>query len=158
MELVIIYAIFVSALLYSVSKNRTKTKQAFYVGKKMFLKLLPQLLIITGLVGLLLGYVPPEIIEIYLGEEAGMTGTMMAAIFGAVTLIPNIIAMPLAGSLLRSGAAVVTVAALITTLTMVGTVTFPLEAKTFGTRFALLRNSLSFVTAIVIAVLIGVIL
>lgn len=158
MEIVVIYLLFVSALFYSLYKDRNKTKKAFFVGKKAFLKLLPQLLIITGLVGLLLGYISPDIIEAYLGEDAGMFGTMLAAVFGSITLIPNIIAMPLAGSLLRSGAAVVTVAALITTLTMVGTVTFPLEAKTFGSKFALLRNVLSFVAAILIAILIGVIL
>jgi len=41
---------------------------------------------------------------------------------------------------------------------MVGVVTFPLEKKEFGTKFALTRNILSFGFAIVIALVMGVIL
>jgi hypothetical protein len=41
---------------------------------------------------------------------------------------------------------------------MVGMVTFPLEKKEFGMRFALTRNLMSFGFAIVIALTMGVIL
>jgi hypothetical protein len=39
---------------------------------------------------------------------------------------------------------------------MVGFVTFPLEKQEFGFKFAAIRNSLSFVFAIVIAMVMGV--
>ncbi len=48
--------------------------------------------------------------------------------------------------------------AFLTTLTMVGIVTFPLEKKEFGLKFAVTRNALSFVSALVIAMMMGVIL
>ena len=54
--------------------------------------------------------------------------------------------------------AVTAVAAFVTTLTMIGTVTLPLEARELGRRFALLRNGLSFVLAIIVALIMGAIL
>jgi hypothetical protein len=39
---------------------------------------------------------------------------------------------------------------------MVGVVTFPLENKTFGTKFTVVRNGLSFIFAILIALVMGV--
>jgi hypothetical protein len=41
---------------------------------------------------------------------------------------------------------------------MVGAVTFPLERKEFGTRFALTRNLFSFGFAVLIALTMGVLL
>jgi uncharacterized membrane protein YraQ (UPF0718 family) len=73
-------------------------------------------------------------------------------------LIPALISFPLAASLLRSGATVTTIAAFITTLVMVGFVTAPMEVKALGRKFTLLRNGLSFVAALIIAGLMGVIL
>jgi uncharacterized membrane protein YraQ (UPF0718 family) len=72
--------------------------------------------------------------------------------------MPSLIAFPLAGSLLRSGATIMTIAAFVTTLVMVGLVTAPMEIKTLGRKFTLLRNGLGFISALVIAVIMGVIL
>ncbi len=158
MELVIIYSFFVGALSFSLYKDRQKTKKAFFLAGRMLLRMLPSLLLVIGMVGLLLGFIPPEIIGHYLGKEAGFAGTLLAAVIGSVTLIPSIVSLPLAGSFLRSGAAVMTVATFITTLTMVGIVTVPLEMKELGKRFTLLRNGFSFIFALVIGLIMGVIL
>lgn len=158
MELVLIYSFFIAAMSYSIYHDREKTKKALFIGSRILLKMLPSLLIIVGLVGLLLGFVPPETIEQYLGAGAGFSGTVLAAIVGAITFIPNIISIPLAASLLRSGAAVMTIATFITTLTMVGTVTAPIEIRELGAKFTLLRNLLSFAFALLIGLIMGVIL
>jgi len=118
----------------------------------------PGLLAIVGVVGLILGILPPETITKLVGEEAGFLATATAAVLGAVTLIPALISFPLAASLLRSGATVTTIAAFITTLVMVGFVTAPMEIKALGRKFTLLRNGLSFAAALIIAGLMGVIL
>ena len=158
MELALIYSIFLIALLYSALKDRGKTRRAFMVARNVFIKMMPVLLIIVGLVGLLLGFIPPETIEQYLGDEAGLGGTISAAIIGSLVFIPNLVAVPLAGSLLRSGAAIMTMATFITTLTMVGTVTAPLEIKELGLRYTLLRNLLGFLFAILVGIGVGLIL
>ena len=158
MELAVIYSIFILAFGYSIIRNRHKTKQAAMVAKNVFIKMLPALLLIIGLVGLLLGFVTPETIKLYLGEGAGLWGTSAAGIIGALVFIPNIVAVPLIGSLLRSGAAIMTAATFLTTLTMVGTVTAPLEIKELGIKYTLYRNILGFIFAILIGIGMGIIL
>ena len=56
-----------------------------------------------------------------------------------------------------AGASIVPIVAFLTTLTMVGIVTFPLEKKEFGTKFTIIRNS-CFIFAITIVLIMGVIL
>ncbi|OPL07978.1 MAG: hypothetical protein AVO33_02555 [delta proteobacterium ML8_F1] len=153
--LVVIYTLVLAGGAASLIKSPQKTKRAFMVAKKSLLKSMPSLLTVIGIVGLTLGILSPEIIESLLGAEAGFFATILAAVIGAITLIPSIVAFPLAGSLLRSGATVMTITAFITTLVMVGVVTFPLESKVFGKKFALLRNGLSFVGALIIAAIMG---
>ena len=58
-------------------------------------------------------------------------------------------------SLLGMGASPAALAAFITTLTMVGIVSSPMETGYFGWRFTLLRQSLSFAAAIAIGLLMG---
>ncbi len=156
--IIIIYAFLLICLGFSIWKSRAKTIQAFRMGAKALWKMAPSLLAIVGLVGLILGILPPETISRLLGVEAGAGATVAAAIIGSITLIPALVSFPLAGSLLDSGATVVTITVFITTLLMVGTVTAPLEIKALGKKFTLLRNGLSLIAALVIAAIMGVIL
>jgi uncharacterized membrane protein YraQ (UPF0718 family) len=111
-----------------------------------------------GVVGLILGLLTPQKISSLIGAEAGFTATVTAAVIGALTLIPSLVAFPLAGSLLRASATVMTISAFITTLVMVGVVTAPMEMKVLGRRFTLLRNGLGFISALLIAAVMGMIL
>lgn len=79
--------------------------------------------IIIG-IEVLLSLFPPEVIETYLGGDMQISQLVMAALVGTISMIPNIVAIPLAGSLLDSGASYTIIAAFLTTLTMVGFVTF----------------------------------
>ena len=156
--IITIYALLGVCLIISLIKSREKTKKAFKIAGKALLKSAPALLTVLGIVGLTLGTLTPETISMLVGEEAGYTATILAAVIGSITLIPSLIAFPLAGSLLRSGATVLTLSAFITTLVMVGIVTAPMEIKSLGKKFTLLRNSLGFVAALIIAGIMGVLL
>jgi len=156
--IITIYSILAICLVLSFWKSKQKTLKAFKIATKGFLKTAPSLLTILGIIGLLLGILTPETISRLIGVEAGYLATAMAAILGAITLIPSLVAFPLAGSLLHSGATIMTISAFITTLVMVGVVTAPMEIKSLGKEFTLLRNGLSFLGALVIAVIMGVIL
>ncbi|OPL10785.1 MAG: permease [Firmicutes bacterium ML8_F2] len=155
---IIVYVLLTACVGLSLLKSREKTKKAFIIGARALWKMAPGLLAIVGVVGLILGILPPETISRLVGEEAGLMATATAAILGAITLIPALISFPLAGSLLRAGATVNTIAAFITTLVMVGFVTAPLEIKALGKKFTLLRNGMSFIAALIIAAVMGVIL
>ena len=156
--IIIIYGILAVGLIVSLAKSKEKTKIAFKVAKKSLLKTAPALLTMLGIVGLILGLLTPEKISSLIGAEAGIMATLTAALIGSLTLIPSLVAFPLAGSLLRSGATVMTISAFITTLVMVGIVTFPMEMKVLGKRLTLLRNGLGIIAALLIAFLMGVIL
>lgn len=156
--IITIYGLLALCLGASFVKSRQKTKQAFRVAGKALLKTSPSLLTVLGIVGLTLGILTPETISRLVGSEAGFIATVMAALIGAITLIPSLVAFPLAGSLLRSGATVMTISAFITTLVMVGVVTAPMEIKALGKKFTLLRNGLGFIAALVIAGIMGVLL
>jgi uncharacterized membrane protein YraQ (UPF0718 family) len=109
-------------------------------------------------IGLILAIIPPEHIADLIGKENVLIATIAAAAFGTITLIPAFIAFPLIGTLAGAGVGIMPSVAFLTTLTMVGVVTFPLEKKEFGTKFTFTRNTLSFVFAIIIALIMGVIL
>ncbi|MBI9093730.1 MAG: permease [Sphaerochaeta sp.] len=154
----IIYALLALALVFSLFKSKEKTKKAFKVAGKALLKTAPSLVAMLGIVGLILGLLTPETIASLIGAEAGFFATAIAAVIGSVTLIPSLVAFPLAGSLLRSGATVMTISAFITTLVMVGVITAPMEMKVLGKRFTLLRNGLGIIAALLIAFLMGILL
>ena len=158
MTTIVMYVFLAVLLALSIIKDRQKTRQAIMVAVKAIWKMAPGLLAIIGVVGLILGILPPVTIAQLVGAEAGFTATATAALIGAITLIPALISFTLAASLLRSGATVTTIAAFITTLVMVGFVTAPLEIKALGKKFTLLRNGFSLLAALLIALTIGVIL
>jgi len=156
--IIVIYSLLAVCLIASLIKSKEKSKKAFKVAGKALLKVTPSLLVVVGIVGLTLGTLTPETISSLVGAKAGFLATIAAALLGAVALIPSLVAFPLAGSLLRAGATVMTISAFITTLVMVGIVTAPMEIKILGKKFTLLRNGLGFLAALIIAGLMGVIL
>ncbi len=146
------------ALVLAFTKDRKKAKQALRVAFRSFFGMLPMVLIIVVLIGILLGFVTPQVIQNLVGEESGWAGILTAMLIGSLMHIPAIMAFPLAASLLESGAAVGTVAGFITSLTMIGAVTFPLEAREMGLKFTVLRNGLGFLFALAIALTMGALL
>lgn len=156
MTAIIINLLVFGALAASLIKSRQRTKRALQMAARRGLGLAPWMVGIIVMIGIVLALVPPPVIQQYLGAEMDITQVTVAALVGTVSMIPNLIAMPLAGSLVDSGASYTTIAAFITTLTMVGFVTFPLEMKELGRQITFWRNVLAFIFAVVIALLIGV--
>lgn len=145
-------------LLFSVVKSRSKTKKSLKIALKTFLRILPIIIIIVVFIGFLLGFLPPEIISRVVGEQSGFLGILVTAVLGSILFVPALIAFPLAASLLTGGASIMSVAAFITTLTMVGVVTLPLELREMGKKITILRNVFSFVFAIIIALIMEAVL
>jgi uncharacterized membrane protein YraQ (UPF0718 family) len=142
-------------LLISLLKDIKKTIEGIKKGFTMFFKVLPAILNMLIFVSVFLYIISNEVIIKLLGKNSGITGISIAAVLGSVSLIPAFIAYPLSAVLLRNGVSYQITAIFITTLMMVGIITLPLESKYFGWRVSILRNSLSFVGAIIIGLLIG---
>jgi uncharacterized membrane protein YraQ (UPF0718 family) len=148
----------VAAILLGVSfaKDRKKTILSLIRAWKMFIGVLPQFIAILLLIGLLLAIVTPEMIQRVIGAESGLLGMLITSLLGAVTLVPALIAFPVAAELLNNGAGITQIAVFISTLTMVGFVTLPMEIKYLGKKVAVLRNILAYLFAFATAFIIGV--
>lgn len=154
-------AIWIGTLTFlgvSLAKDKAKTKQAFKMAIAMGKGMAVNIFSIIFAIGLILTLLPPVEIANYVSRQSVLLATVVAALFGTITLVPAFIAFPLIGTLVRAGVSVVPSVAFLTTLTMVGVVTFPLEKKEFGAKFTMVRNSLSFLFAIAIALIMGVII
>ncbi|MFA7533578.1 MAG: permease, partial [Tissierellaceae bacterium] len=152
---IIFYSLAIGLLLVSFMKDKKKTKQSLMKAWKSFENILPQMLSMITLIGVIVSVLSPETISKIIGNSSGWYGVIIAALLGSVTLIPAFVAFPLAAILLQNGAGYMQLSAFISTLTMVGVITFPLEIKFFGKKFTILRNSLAFTLAFVVAFIIG---
>ncbi|MDD2427099.1 MAG: permease [Eubacteriales bacterium] len=155
---IVTYSIVGLLLLLSFFKSKEKTKKALKVAWKSFKGMAPGLFLLVGFVGITLGFITTDMISRVLGESAGIWGTLLAAAIGGTVLMPAFIAFPLGGTLLKAGSTVQTVTAFVSATVMVGVATLPVESKAFGKKFAIVRNSLSFLLALLLASLMGVIL
>ena len=155
---IIFWVIAVVLFVVSLVKSKGKTFDAMKKSKSMMGGMIGEIVAIIFLIGLVLTFIPPETIKTVLGSSNTIVSTFISAAVGSITLIPAFVAFPLVGSLVDAGASIVPAVAFLTTLTMVGVVTFPLEKKEFGTKFAVTRNVFSFAFAIVIALVMGVII
>ncbi len=155
---IIINVFAILGISFSFYKNKQKSIKALKVALKGTINMIPAIGIILVLVGLLLGFFKPELISQLLGNQSGFIGIALASIAGAILMIPSLVAFPLTASLVDSGASIPVAAAFITTLTMIGIVTLPIEIKEMGKRLTLLRNGISFIIAIGIALIMGVLI
>ena len=137
--------------------DKKKTIKGIKKGTIMFLKILPTLLSVIILVSVVLYFVSDKVLIEYLGKDAGLGAYISAAIIGSISIIPGFIAYPLSGILLKTGVSFSVLSVFITTLKMVGILTIPIEARFFGYKIAIIRNTLSFVGAILVGGIMAVI-
>ena len=130
--------------LVSFLKNKEKTKKAVINGVKSFEKIMPQFLSIVIVIAITLTILKPETISKLIGKDSGILGVLLSSIVGSIAMMPTFVAFSTGNTLLQNGAGYAQVSALITTLTMVGMLTFPLEAEYIGKKSAFYRNFLLF--------------
>lgn len=154
----ILWGITIVGFIISIIKDKSRTLNSMKRASGMMKNMAGEIIGILFLIGLILTFLPPEMIKTYMGEANTIASTFVAALVGSITLIPAFVAFPLVGSIVNAGASIVPAVAFLTTLTMVGFVTFPLEQEEFGKKFALVRNALSFTFAIIISLAMGAIM
>ena len=150
-----LYIISIISLSISYYFNKQKTIKALKIAWKKFSKILPgylKLLIILSFVLL----ISDDLIIRYLGGSGSILGILLGLITGSVTMMPGFIAYPLSGILLERGVSYMVIASFITTLMMVGVVTYPVEKEYMGKKATIVRNIASFIIAAIIAVATGI--
>lgn len=152
-----LYIVTITLLIFSFYKDKKKTNMALKKSWKAFENILPEFLVVILLVGVLLAVINPEVISKIIGSDSGWFGVVIAAVVGSITLIPGFVAFPTASMLLHGGAGYMQIGAFISTLMMVGVVTFPVEIKYFGKKLTIYRNVLAFIFSFLVAYIIGLV-
>jgi uncharacterized membrane protein YraQ (UPF0718 family) len=153
--MIYLYGFAFLALAASFSAHFKKTILALKTAWREFFQILPALVIMVVLVTILLFLVPDKVVADYLGNHNKWIGFLFATLFGSITIMPGFIAFPLCGILLKQGVSYMALSAFASTLMMVGIATFPIEKRYFGTKAALMRNGLSLVIAVIVALVTG---
>ncbi|MBW1697923.1 MAG: permease [Deltaproteobacteria bacterium] len=150
-----LYAVTAAAVALSFVFDRKKTINALRIALKRFIKILPAFVTMLIFVSITLFLIPDSVISNYLGNTNRYIGVLIGAGLGSIALMPGFIAYPLCGILLNKGVAYMVLSAFSTTLMMVGVMTYPVEKTYLGGKVALIRNLISFVIALVVAVATG---
>jgi len=143
------------AVAISLVASRGKTFNAIKIAIRRFVNILPAFLIMLILVSIVLFFIPDEVILNYLGSDNKFIGVLFATFIGSITLMPGFIAFPLCGILLTKGVLYMVLSAFTTTLMMVGVLTYPIEKQYFGANVTIIRNTISLLIALVVAVITG---
>lgn len=125
-------------------------KSAFNKTLNLFKTVLPMLCGILLLISLLQQFFQHHYQDWFTGNY--LLDPLIGAAAGAVSFGIPITSYIVGGELLKSGVSLVAVTAFIMTWTTVGLVMIPIETEFLGKRFALVRNSLNFVVAILVAI------
>jgi uncharacterized membrane protein YraQ (UPF0718 family) len=152
-----LYVFTALAVFLSLIIDRRKTKKAFKIAFRKFMKILPAFALMLVMVSIVLFLLPETVISHYLGNNNKFIATLLAAAMGSVALIPGFIAFPLAGILLHKGVPYMALSSFTTALMMVGILTFPVERNYFGVRVTVMRNIISFFIALVVALFTGIV-
>ena len=155
MTSIILYSLAIILLIISFIKDKSKTKEAIILGLKSFENILPQFLCIIISVGILLSFFTTDTISKILGNSSGFWGIILADIIGAIAMMPTFVAFSLGNTLLLNGAGYSQVGALVSSLVLIGLMTFPLESKYIGKRAALLRKLIGFLFSIIVGIILG---
>lgn len=155
MTSIILYNLAIILLMISFIKDKSKTKKALKIAFTSFENIMPQFLGIIVSVGIILAYINPQLISKILGNSSGFLGIFLSIVLGSITLLPTFVAFSLGNTLLINGAGYSQVAGLISTLTLVGFLTFSLEAKYIGKKAAFLRNFIAFIFSFIVALFVG---
>jgi len=150
------YAITGLILLISFLINKQRTIKAIKISFIKFKKIFPTFITMLILVSIILFLFPDEVISNYLGNGSKFISVLLASFIGSITLMPGFVAFPLSGVLLTKGVPYMVLSAFTTTLMMVGIITFPIEKEYFGTKVTIIRNIISFLIALTVAIMTGI--
>ena len=150
-----LYVVTGLSLIVSFIINQEKTIQGLKRGWMKFYKTLPSYLMLLILISIVLLLSEDLIVE-YLGQDNIFLGLLFSLGVGSVTMMPGFIAYPLARILLQRGVPYMVIAGFVTSLMLVGVVTYPLEKSYMGRKATIIRNIMSFVVAGLIALVMGI--
>jgi len=120
-------------------KGEGALRQGALGAVRMFVSLLPLLVLAFLLAGLIQAALPPEMITSWLGEKSGFRGIVIGTVAGALITGGPYVSFPIIAAIFDSGAGIGTTVALISGWAMLGLGQIPFEVSLIGPRFTLIR-------------------
>ncbi|MGB9749626.1 MAG: permease [Caldisericia bacterium] len=156
----IVFLILVSFvyIIYFLRGDKNKLKGVPKKSIKMFIQNSIRIFSIFVIIAILEKFLSPQSVSQFLLKFKGFLGIIVGALTGSVMMGPAATSYPIGQYLFAHNASVSLVTAFLFTWVGIGVVALPLEFKFLGKKFTLLRNSFTFVAAILIALIMGVIL
>jgi uncharacterized membrane protein YraQ (UPF0718 family) len=132
--------------------DKILVKQAFAKTLNNFKQVLPVILGVLMLVSLSFVLIPKSFYtKIFTGSK--IIDPLIGALVGSAAAGNPLTSYIIGGEFLNQGVSLIAVVAFILAWVSVGLVQFPAESLMLGKRFALIRNIVSFITAIIVAIL-----
>ena len=130
----------------------SKQKQAFLRTVQSFKRSLPVLLGVLMLLSLASALIPKNLYsEVFTGNQ--IIDPLIGALVGSIAGGNPVTSYIIGGELRLQGVSMLAITAFIVAWVTVGVIQLPAEALMLGKRFALLRNVISFITAVIIAII-----
>ena len=129
---------------------KQKMKQAFFKTTQVFKTVMPMLTGVLLLVSLLHQFFKNNYQHWFSGNL--ILDPFIGAIAGSISFGMPVTSYVAGGELLHAGVSLLAVTAFIMSWTTVGLIMIPLEASALGIRFAIIRNILNFIFALIVAI------
>ena len=113
-------------------------------GGIMLIQIIPLLIFAMILAGVIPRLIPQEMISSWVGAESGWRGILIGSAVGAIMPGGPYVSLPLAAGLLRAGAGIGTMVALLTSWSVIAITRLPMEIGIMGWKFALIRMACGF--------------
>jgi uncharacterized membrane protein YraQ (UPF0718 family) len=125
---------------------------SFIRSLKNFAEILPVLLSVILLLGLFQTFISEKmILSVFTGNI--WRDTLIGAVIGSLSAGNPVISYMIGGELLKQGVNLLAVISFMLTWVTVGLIQLPAEAQILGKRFAITRNIISFVLAILVSII-----
>lgn len=154
----IVSAVTISFYLWAFTKHRSKFKGSYIKGFKNLLRNSIRILSIFVVIGILQSFLSKEMVGEFLMTFSGIKGILIGTLIGAIMMGPVISGYPICRYLLDHGGSYGLVSSFLFSWVMVGLISIPLELRSFGSKFTLLRNTLALLSAMILALIIEVLL
>lgn len=144
----IIFAILALALVgWSFFSGQNHQVTGLKLAWQMTIQTLPLLICVFIVAGMMQTMLPKDLIAGWIGEESGLRGIMIGSVAGIFIPGGPMLALPLLGGFLKSGAGIGTLVAMMTSWSLISVSKVLMEVGILGWRFSLMRIVSSFMLA-----------
>ncbi|MBC7320678.1 hypothetical protein H5T89_08525, partial [bacterium] len=155
---IIILALTVGLYIIYLRRDKTKLKKVVQKGVKNLIQNSIRIFAIFVIIGILQNFLSKESVGNFLIRVSGLKGIFTGILTGAIMTGPVATSYPIGSYLLEHGGTIALVTSFLASWVMIGFISVSLEIKNFGNRFTVVRNLFAFISVIIIALIMEVLL